>query len=345
MEEITTIIPTYRRPKMLARALRSVLRQTLRNFRVHVYDNASGDETETIVAQEARGDPRVAYFCQPHNIGAAANFLFGMQRVDTPYFSFLSDDDVLLPDFYETAIAGFARWPSALMSATSTIEVDTNGAPLFAPLALWPRDGLYEPPTGAFAMLGNRHPTWTTVVFRRESIERVGLLDLEVGAPADLDFELHLAAVAPMVVSRRACGAYVRHPAAHSAGETAAVAPGFERMWRKVEEDESIEPAARARLVGRLRGQLGWKLVEIWVKALVRGDDAAAHEAAVLMRDRYGPRIGGSLLVAGWRLCTRIALCRAALRAVEKARLRMRAEPSRAVEPHRLAQIREALAL
>lgn len=51
---ITTIIPTYRRPRLLRRAIRSVLNQTYPHFQVCVYDNASGDETATIVADNIR---------------------------------------------------------------------------------------------------------------------------------------------------------------------------------------------------------------------------------------------------------------------------------------------------
>ena len=59
-------------------------------------------------------DPRISYSCHPSNVGGGANFLFGMRSVDTPYFSFLSDDDVLLPHFFETALVGFETRPSAL---------------------------------------------------------------------------------------------------------------------------------------------------------------------------------------------------------------------------------------
>jgi hypothetical protein len=81
------------------------------------------------------------------------------------------------------------------------------------------------------------------------------------------------------------------------------------------------------------------------VKGLVRGDDAVARDAALAMRDRYGPRAGGSLLLGGWRAITAIAPLRALLRAVENARLDMRARPTRSIEPARLREIREALAL
>jgi len=322
---ITTVIPTYRRPTLLRRALKSVMRQTYRDFRVCIYDNDSGDDTEAVVSDAAAGDPRVAYFRHPRNIGGAANFLFGMRRIDTPFFSFLSDDDVLLPHFFEAALHGFERCPSALMSAASTVEVSASGAVRYVPLALWEREGTYDPPSGAFAMLDNRHPTWTTILFRREALDRVGYLDPDVGAPSDLDYELRVAARFPVVVSSRVCGAYVNHPDSGSVRETPAVVAGFDRMRRNFATDERIEASSRSRLAHRLHRQLRLKLVEIWVKSLVCGDDAAALDAATSMRDRYGPRAGGVLLTFAWRACTRMPVLRSALRWIESVRLAQRA--------------------
>ena len=50
---ITTVIPTYRRPALLAQAIRSVLTQTYPHFLVCVYDNASADETADVGVDEA----------------------------------------------------------------------------------------------------------------------------------------------------------------------------------------------------------------------------------------------------------------------------------------------------
>lgn len=57
------IIPTYRRPQLLRRAIKSVLNQTYLYIRVCVYDNASNDETADIVANLEKEDPRVSYYC------------------------------------------------------------------------------------------------------------------------------------------------------------------------------------------------------------------------------------------------------------------------------------------
>src|SRR5271168_4302039 len=94
---ITTIIPTYRRPRLLPRAITSVLKQTYPHFEVHVYDNASGDETRQVVESIAATDPRVKYHCHESNIGLVANFAYGMERVTTPLFNLLSDDDLVFP--------------------------------------------------------------------------------------------------------------------------------------------------------------------------------------------------------------------------------------------------------
>ncbi len=51
---ITTVIPTYRRPLLLRRAVLSVLKQSHPHFIVHILDNASGDDTEQVARELMR---------------------------------------------------------------------------------------------------------------------------------------------------------------------------------------------------------------------------------------------------------------------------------------------------
>src|SRR5438128_6282360 len=133
---ITTVIPTYRRPRLLVRALRSVLRQTVHDFQVIVYDNASGDETGSVVAELAARDPRIRYHLQERNLGPDANFNFAISRVNTEYFSMLSDDDLLMPYFYEQALAGFATYPGAVLDRKSTRLNSSHGSISYAVFCL-----------------------------------------------------------------------------------------------------------------------------------------------------------------------------------------------------------------
>jgi glycosyltransferase involved in cell wall biosynthesis len=205
---ITTIIPTYRRPRLVRRAILSALQQTYPRLRVCVYDNASGDETGEVVAELARRDPRVRYHRHPENIGGGANFNYGLARVDTPYFSFLSDDDILLPEFYEAAMAGFERFPDAGFYAGSTIVMTGRGEIEAVPLHFWPQEGYFPHPEGVLQLIRNPQPIWTSILFRKAVTDVAGPLDLSVGGPSDFDFQLRMACRAPFVVARKPCAIF-----------------------------------------------------------------------------------------------------------------------------------------
>jgi len=161
---ITTIIPTYRRPQLLQRAIRSVLAQTYPHFQVCVYDNASGDETAAVVRTLAGADHRVKYYCHTENIGAFKNFVFALERLDTRFFSILSDDDILLPSMYKLALSNLEKFPEAMISVALTIGVDNGGRVRF--VATSGRNaGLHTPPEGMLSMLEvGQAPIWTGMV-------------------------------------------------------------------------------------------------------------------------------------------------------------------------------------
>ncbi|MBV8171289.1 MAG: glycosyltransferase family 2 protein [Candidatus Eremiobacteraeota bacterium] len=326
---ITTIVPTFRRPVSLERALHSVLSQSYRDIVVRVYDNASGDATRALVERLAAADSRVSYIGRPENIGAAENFIRAFDDVATPLCSFLSDDDYLLPGFFELAAAALDADKEAGLYAGSTLEFDVNGELRYAPVLAWPRTGRYRPDEAVLNMLDNRHPTWTGVVFRAASLRAAGGLDRAASEALDLDAELRVAAAGPIIVSFEPAAVYTVHPARVSAEQTAAVIPSYERIITHLEEANALTPAVRREAGFRLRRQLRMKLLEISVKAQVRGDSAAAQRAAHLLRTRHGwPFLGGALAWGLW-VCSRFAPAQALLARLETLRLRLRAAKAR----------------
>jgi hypothetical protein len=59
---ITVIIPTFRRPKLLRRAILSVLSQTFTAFQVCVHNYALNDDTKTVISKLAKTDSRIRYY-------------------------------------------------------------------------------------------------------------------------------------------------------------------------------------------------------------------------------------------------------------------------------------------
>lgn len=195
---ITTIIPTYRRPQLLKRAIKSVLNQTYPDFQVCVYDNASGDETAEVVSEFAKADSRVKYFCHSENIGAGENFLYGMKQVNTEFFSFLSDDDILLPEFYERAIKTIHNYPSAMFVATRVIRITDRDNSIIGNPDYFP-SGFYKPPEGFNMMIKYTPPIWTGILFQSYVIEKLGFIDLNVGLPGDFEYEYRIASYFPYI--------------------------------------------------------------------------------------------------------------------------------------------------
>jgi glycosyltransferase involved in cell wall biosynthesis len=297
LPQITTVIPTFRRPGTLHRSIRSVLNQTYPHFRVCVYDDISGDGTAAAVSEAAQGDPRVHYYCNPERLGIARNFRHGMERVETPYFSFLSDDDVLLPEFYQQALEGFHKFPEAGFSALSVVLMKLDDQLGVAASDAWP-EGLCRPPHGLRNMLTMYPPLWTAILFRRELIEKVGLLDAEVGNGCDIDFTMRVLAHYPMVFSHRPGGLGVAHAGAATARTRMEdVWPGMMKLIRNTVDDARLDPQLREMASRILTRALKRKLfVDCGLYAIIqdRGDEAR-RSAAVLSRELAEPGRGGIL--------------------------------------------------
>ena len=239
---ITTIIPTYRRPKLLKRAIKSALNQTYPHLRVCVYDNASNDETADVVADLIKKDSRVSYYCHSKNIGGLSNFNFGLKNVRTPFFSLLSDDDILLPEFYAMAIKGLHYYSEAAFYATEVIHMEPDGTIKETANSTWV-DSYYLPPKGLWAMFenGQYRPTWTGTLFRTIVIEHIGLLDEEVGWPIDHDYLQRIAARFPYVRSKVPGAIFVIHPLSFSASVIVNLAwSGWLKMIRNLTNDNRI---------------------------------------------------------------------------------------------------------
>ena len=91
------VMPTYNRPELLKRAMRSVLNQTFQNFELVVVDDAS--ERRTADLARSFRDDRIVYVCHESNLGASAAYNSGIARSTGLFIAFLDDDDEYFPDF------------------------------------------------------------------------------------------------------------------------------------------------------------------------------------------------------------------------------------------------------
>ena len=94
---VTICIPTYNGSEFLHECLDSALRQTHPDFEIVVVDDASTDETATIVADYARRDPRIRPYRNAVNLGLSKNRNHCIDLARGEWIKFLFQDDYLEP--------------------------------------------------------------------------------------------------------------------------------------------------------------------------------------------------------------------------------------------------------
>src|SRR5439155_795378 len=107
---VTIGIPTFNRPHLLARALRSVARQDYPNLEVLVADNATpGDETPRVVDSFMASIPNLKYIKHARDIGSFHNFMFLLRAAEGEYFMWLADDDEVSPNYVSSLVVLLGR--------------------------------------------------------------------------------------------------------------------------------------------------------------------------------------------------------------------------------------------
>ncbi|WP_248799501.1 glycosyltransferase family 2 protein [Pseudomonas sp. MWU13-2105] len=209
---ITTVIPTYKRPEMLKRAIESALAQNVEDLKVCVYDNFSKDGTKEMVLEYCRQDSRVVYVERPENIGAAKNIEYALRAVDTEYYTLLSDDDFLLPGFYEQALKKFEEYPIAAFVCAKTLAVDLINKRVEYRNKGW-GSGLVNPGIDISRKMYSSHFVTTSVMFRRSVMDALGPFD---PSGSDLMYMTMASAIYPFVVLDQYGAAVMLHEQAYS---------------------------------------------------------------------------------------------------------------------------------
>ena len=96
MPLISIILCTYNRGHLIERAIRSVFRQTWKDWELIIVDDGSTDGSGALLSSFARRTPGVRYFRQ-ENRGPASARNVGLRRARGEYVAFLDSDDEYTP--------------------------------------------------------------------------------------------------------------------------------------------------------------------------------------------------------------------------------------------------------
>ncbi|MDS0900463.1 glycosyltransferase family 2 protein [Morganella morganii] len=97
---VSVIVPVYGVEKYIERCLKSIQKQTFRNFECIVVDDGSLDNSIEIGRKAVEGDNRFIFFCK-QNGGLASARNFGLDRANGEFITFVDSDDYVSVDFLE----------------------------------------------------------------------------------------------------------------------------------------------------------------------------------------------------------------------------------------------------
>ncbi|HEX6707573.1 MAG TPA: glycosyltransferase family A protein [Albitalea sp.] len=127
---VTVGIPVYNGERYLARAIESLLTQTLADFELIVADNASTDRTQQMCEDYARRDSRVRYVRHPSNIGAPRNWNCLVDLARGKYFKWATANDRNAPTMLARCVEVLESDPGVVLCYGHTLLMDEDERPI-----------------------------------------------------------------------------------------------------------------------------------------------------------------------------------------------------------------------
>ncbi|MFC8508285.1 glycosyltransferase family 2 protein [Streptomyces sp. NPDC057411] len=241
------MLPHYGDTGLMQAAVRSVLDQTDKDWRLTVVDDGKEEGVPEWFA--SLGDSRVRYMRNEQNLGITKNFRKCVDLVESTHFAMLGSDDLLLPNYVATMRAAIEAQPDAVIYQPGVEVIDENGEPsttlgdevkkrLYAPKDTGRRLVLSGEPLAA-NLLGGNWLYFPSIVWRAEAVKEVSFReDLSVIQDLALIIEL-IRRGGKLVVEPVTAFRYRRHSGSLSSSEAVSGARFGEavRFFNEVADD------------------------------------------------------------------------------------------------------------
>jgi glycosyltransferase involved in cell wall biosynthesis len=114
---ITVLMPVYNCEQYIHDAVRSILNQSYTNFELLVIDDASADNTASII--KSFSDERIHFIEKPKNTGYTNSLNYGLTLAKGKYIARMDGDDISLPERFEKQVAFLEANPDVVVCGTT----------------------------------------------------------------------------------------------------------------------------------------------------------------------------------------------------------------------------------
>lgn len=185
---ISVLLPVYNAGKFLHESIESILNQTFSDFELIIINDGSKDNSKEII--NSFKDTRIVFIDQ-ENIGLAASLNKGLGLAKGKFIVRQDNDDISLPQRFEKQLIYFEKNPKVELLGTAAEIVDELGRPT-GRFHRHSSDSL----TLKFALLFNNPYVHSSVMFRKNVIERTGVYSTDNSVFEDYDLWSRIARIA-----------------------------------------------------------------------------------------------------------------------------------------------------
>lgn len=181
MAEVSVILPTYNRAEILPRSINSLIQQTYPDLEIVVVDDASTDDTESVV--KSFNDNRIKYIKHDDNRGANVARNTGISQSTGEYIAFQDSDDVWLPHKIQRQVEVFQQsGPEIGLVSTGVCRVWPDYQTDYLPGDQWKKQDFMK------SLIQNNFIPTQAAMIRRECVQRMG--DFDNKLPRLQDWEM-----------------------------------------------------------------------------------------------------------------------------------------------------------
>ena len=180
---VSIVLPTYKRPKLLAQAVASVLAQSHENWELIVVDDHSPDDTPQVMA--AFDDPRIRYVRNDPNLKLPRTLNRGFALARGELLTWTSDDNLFEPHAIERMVARLQRGDCDLVYADYYLfsQQDAQGRPL----------DIHHDRLPDVVQLEKGNHIGACFLYTRQVFESIGDYDPELFLVEDYDYFIRVA--------------------------------------------------------------------------------------------------------------------------------------------------------
>lgn len=188
-KNISIIIPTYNREKIIGRTLDSILAQTYQYWECIVVDDLSKDNTKSVVEEYTTKDKRIVYCANERKKGAQGARNTGLLRAKYDWVFFFDSDNVLHPVFLEEMTSGINDRVDVIQCFSRVIDVENGETGRYFK---WCSYGnihkqLFE---------GSTYVDFNHAIIRKTKVLEIGCLDEDCPSMQEWDTHIRLSNIA-----------------------------------------------------------------------------------------------------------------------------------------------------